>query len=378
MMKNSNMLRMLFLYRGWNSGTNQAVLKAWQSELPELNIIACNVCPLSQKLLGRKLAALPHAVRRGGVGVFSLGTGNFTDAVKRSTWYMKEVKKEVHRIQRQDDYDFSLSMSTVLPVINPQRPNFIYTDLTILANCYYPEGQDWIKLWEEYLPYERETINSAAAVFTMSDHVSTSLREQYGLSAAKVHRVNGGCNAPLTSDPDPLRFQQQRILFIGVDWERKGGPELVKAFQIIQKSYPSATLTIVGCRPCLPGVRNINIVGPVPQDAIPHYLEQATVFCMPSKREPFGIVFLEAMQAGLPVIASRFGAAPDFIIDGETGYKVDPFNIDQLARCIETVIGNPERSKEMGENGAALVRAKYTWKHTQNEMWHIIKNHLQV
>jgi glycosyltransferase involved in cell wall biosynthesis len=83
------------------------------------------------------------------------------------------------------------------------------------------------------------------------------------------------------------------------------------------------------------------------------------------------------MAAGLPVIASNPGAAPDFVIDGENGYTVDPWNVQQPACRMEPLIDDPHRAREMGQNGRRLVEAHYTWKRTQSEMWKAIQRRLK-
>ncbi len=369
-------MRMLYLYRGWNSGTNQSVLKAWRSGTPDLDIIYHDVCPLTGETMGQRIRALPMAFRRGGVKVFFRGEGRFTDAVKRTAWCMENVIEAVREISAQTEYDFSLCIGTVLPGIDSDRLNFIYTDMTILANLYYPGGREQVKLWEECLPYERKTLEQAAMVFTMSDHITRSLMEHYGVSPEKILRVNGGCNVPPPSNPDPRRFYRQRILFVGVDWDRKGGPEVLEAFKRVRQRCPRATLLIVGCSPTInePGVE---VLGPVSQERVSEYLANSTVFCMPSKREPFGIAYLEAMAAGLPVIASNLGAVPDFIIEGENGYSVDPWNIRQLAYRMEQLVCDPERAREMGQNARFLVESQYTWRRTQAAMWKAVQEKLK-
>jgi glycosyltransferase involved in cell wall biosynthesis len=365
-------MRMLFLYRGWNSGTNQAVLNAWREGSPELEISAHNVCPLSGCGRLQKLKALPHALRRGKIGVLWKGRGEFIEAAKRSQWCMKEASSNVERIANNEKHDFSFCVGTVTPIRKNHRPYFIYTDLAIRSNLYYPGGDRQVKLWEECLPYEQATLKDATMVFTMSEHVSRSLMEHYGIKEERILKVNGGCNIPAIQSEDPNRYERQNILFIGVDWERKGGPELLAAFRLVKKRHPLAMLIIVGSSPKVnePGVQ---VVGKVPQAQTAEILSQSTIFCMPSLREPFGIAYLEAMRAGLPVIASNLGAAPDFILEGQTGYKVDPQDIETMADRIEELISDPEKCRRMGQAGRELVESQYTWQRTQQRMWQAIQ-----
>ena len=368
----SHPTRMLFLYRGWNSGTNQALFHAWREGTPDLDIHSLDVSPLTDLSLVDKLKLLPVALRQNGLALLFQGRGGFADAIKRSRWGLEVMTARLDQFQQQDNFDFALCFGTIIPMRHIRKPYFIYTDLAIRSNLCYPEGEHQVRLWQDYLPDEEETLRRAALVFTMSDHVSRSLVEQYHLPSSKILRVNVGCNAPPCPAPDPNRFNRQNILFIGVDWQRKGGPELFTAFRRVRSRYPRATLTIVGCSPRIAG-EGIDIVGPVSQNQIPDFLAQATLFCMPSRREPFGIAYIEAMRAGLPIIASSFGAAPDFVRDDLTGYTVDPADIDLLAKRIEELIADPEKCRRLGLAGRHLVSEEYTWPKTQQRMWAAIR-----
>lgn len=363
---------MLCLYRGLNSGTNPALLGAWQSALPQLDICQYDLHEIVLGTVGQKLAAIPHALRAAGPGALLWVNDRFGEAVKRSGWYMRRLAQATRKAQEDEDFDFSLSIGTIIPVLEPKKRHFIYSDLTILANLYYPNAQAIVEFWREYLPYERQTLQRATAVFTASSMMSRSLVEHYGLDPAKVVRVNTGCNTPPVENPDPSRHRRQNVLFIGVQWQRKGGPELVAAFSKVRKQFPQASLTIVGCKPRVSGP-GIEVVGLVPPQRVSYYLGRASIFCMPSRREPLGVVYLEAMRAGLPVVACDLGAVPDFVTDGQTGYKVKLDDIDGLADRLESLLANPQLCSIMGQRAKEFVESHYTWKRVQQAMWNVIK-----
>jgi glycosyltransferase involved in cell wall biosynthesis len=202
--------------------------------------------------------------------------------------------------------------------------------------------------------------------------VTRSLVEQYGLPPEKVMRVNGGCNTPAPREADPGRFANKNILFVGLQWELKGGPQLVEAYRRVRGRVPGATLTIVGSSPKL-RESGVQVVGWVAPERIPDYLSRASCFCLPSRREAFGIAYIEAMRAGLPVIATNLGAAPDFVTDGQTGYLVHQDDVDGMARRLTELLTDPAKCQLMGQRGRALVESEYTWERTQKAMWKAIR-----
>jgi glycosyltransferase involved in cell wall biosynthesis len=101
----------------------------------------------------------------------------------------------------------------------------------------------------------------------------------------------------------------------------------------------------------------VNLLGDVSRDRLAEEYVSADIFCLPSVQESFGIVFLEAMAAGLPVVACRAAAIPEVVEDGVTGLLVPPRDPAGLARALEAMAVDPERARAMGEAGRRAVPA---------------------
>jgi glycosyltransferase involved in cell wall biosynthesis len=364
-------MRMLMFHRGEQSGGFRSVLEHWAHAWPQLEI---RTVDLHREVLGSaaaKLLALPRALSRGGLGVLR-GRGALTNALNRSHWLSRRLSERARFVQSREAADLSFSFGTTFDASWGGRPHFIYTDLTILANLYYPGEEHAVRPWVQWLPDEHVALQRASLVFGKSEMVSRSVREQYGLPPGKAVCVRAGSNVPAPAQLDPRRFERRNILFVGVDWERKGGPELIEAFRRLRRRYADATLTVVGCDPPVrePGVE---IVGWLPREGVARRLAEATVFCMPSRREPFGYVYLEAMQASLPVVAARRGAAPEFVRDGFNGFTVEPDNCAGLTACLEQLLSDPALCREMGERGRHLVETEYNWARTCSDMTRAIQ-----
>ena len=166
--------------------------------------------------------------------------------------------------------------------------------------------------------------------------------------------AGGNAPAEYVGNTELERFAHKKILFVGVDWERKGGPVLLEAFRRVRRTHPTAELIIVGCSPevSLAGCR---VVGRVPLEDVANFYRSASVFCLPTTVEPFGFVFLEAFSHGLPIVATNIGAIPDFVQNGRSGYLVDSNDVEQLANRLGELLGDPDRCATFGARGRALA-----------------------
>ena len=284
----------------------------------------------------------------------------------RTRYIFYKIKKLMANYLADEDYVFSVQMQSLYDASKPGLPHFIYTDHTHLANYDYPEV-DQSKLYPKWVNLEQNIYKNATLVFTRSQNITRSVVNQYNCSPEKVICVYAGSNVEVKKVPDDKDYTNKHILFIGKDWQRKGGPDLLEAYKIVLKTHPTAQLTIVGCSPDV-DVPNCKIVGRIPLEQVNTYFEDASVFCMPTKLEPFGIVFLEALSYKLPVVATNIGAIPDFIFNNQNGYLVSPGDVNALAQALIKLLNSPEKCKEFGQEGYKIVNRLYIWENTGSLM----------
>jgi glycosyltransferase involved in cell wall biosynthesis len=216
------------------------------------------------------------------------------------------------------------------------------------------------------LAADRRFYDRMDVLLPMSDWLRRSFVEDFGQDPAKVVTVGAGANLRELPDVPERTFEQPRFLFVGKQWERKGGPQLLDAFRHVHAERPDAELWIVGperAPAAAPGVRFFGRISRATthgERRLGELYTGATAFAMPSLYEPFGIVFLEAMAYGLACVASDRCAMPEIVADGVSGFTVDPHEVDALGeRLLELV--DPERARALGLGGRRRLEGCFTW-----------------
>ena len=169
------------------------------------------------------------------------------------------------------------------------------------------------------------------------------------------------------------------ILFVGRLEKRKGFGFLLDAFKIVQAEIPQARLLVVGAfddddkKPFVEYVRRnrihgVRFIGHVPEEELPRYYHTCDVFCAPSLGyESFGMVLVEAMAAGKPVVASAIPGYTEVVKSGAEGLLVPPGDPQALARAIIHLLNNPQLREWMGEMGRRKA-ARYSWRQIASEV----------
>ena len=290
------------------------------------------------------------------------GRLKFKAAFFRTVYLFRYVQELAARIGAQyENVRFTFQLQSIFDTHLAGIPNFIYTDHTHLANLQYSPAIRVHLYSAEWIACEKSIYMHADRIFTRSSNISSSLTEQYGVPESRVRCIYAGANTPLPSlDPKDKDYRARAILFVGLDWQRKGGPQLVDAFRQVYEHFPDATLTIVGSQVSIdhPGIK---VVGRVSVGDLNRYYQNATIFCMPSRNEPFGVVFVEAMAYALPIVAARIGALPDMVTDGRNGYLVQAGDDGALAEALEKLLESEERRAQFGRQSWRLAQERYNW-----------------
>ncbi|MBV8545526.1 MAG: glycosyltransferase family 4 protein [Acidobacteria bacterium] len=212
---------------------------------------------------------------------------------------------------------------------------------------------------------EARHVRHADRVVTTSAYSAGRIASFYGIDREKIAIV------PELIDLDawdralagaPREQGPPRILTVAHLYPRKGVDTLLRAFATTPRD---AVLRIVGSGPererleelshTLAIADRVHFLGHLPFTALAAEYRNATLFALPTEQEGFGIVFLEAMASGLPIIATRVAAVPEVVSDGVTALLANPGDESTLAQLLETLLGDAALRKRLGDAGRAHV-----------------------
>jgi hypothetical protein len=260
-------------------------------------------------------------------------------------------------------FDGAIAIGTGYELRGP-TPTVTFEDMTVAQALAQPEsvyaeiGERAARRWRDR---QRRIYERVAACCVTSEWAASSIREDYGIDAAKVHVVGMGHNVP--EQQVERDWEAPRFLFIGIDWERKRGAAVLAAFAEVIERHPTARLDLVGGNPPIdqPGVTGhglLSLGDPEENAKLAALLRESTCLVMPSSFEPFGIAHLDAGAAGVPSIGTTNGGAATAIGDG--GVLVDPGDDDALLEAMLDLC-DPQTARRMGDRAREHAR-QYTWQ----------------
>ncbi len=231
---------------------------------------------------------------------------------------------------------------------------------------------------------ERRTFDDIDVIFTMSEWLRQSIIADAGQDPDKVVTVGVGANIEIPEAATSRPLERPRYLFVGMRFERKGGPHLLDAFDIVRRERPDAELWIVGPPEPLAERDGVHWLGRIDRSVATGEAElrrlytEATAFVMPSVFEPAGIVFLEAMSYALPCIGSDCCAMPEFITHGESGLLARRGDPEDLAAQMLATAARPGDARDMGIVGYRRLSEHFTWDHVAGRVIDVIQQRLQL
>jgi glycosyltransferase involved in cell wall biosynthesis len=295
-------------------------------------------------------------------GKIATRRANVRDSYFRTGYLFHRIRTAMAQIIDPRRHLFSFQVQSLFDTSVSGVPNFVYTDHTHLSNLEYSFFDRRKLRPASWLALEATIYQNAARIFTRSHNIATDLVKHYAMPAEKIACVYAGANVPVQGGYQVANggYTNKRILFVGGDWVRKGGPILAAAFEKVLTVHPDARLTIAGSSPNL-RLANCDVLGQLPLTELSTQLARSSIFCLPTRIEPFGVAILDAMLHKLPVVATSVGAIPDMVQEGVSGHLVLPGDAQQLAQTLIGLLDSPNRCRQLGEAGYRFASARYTW-----------------
>jgi glycosyltransferase involved in cell wall biosynthesis len=213
--------------------------------------------------------------------------------------------------------------------------------------------------------WERRNVERADLVMVTSRYSAEVAQREYGVSPERLAVVPEPIDLEVWDDQFWRAPRRERtgpvVLCVARMYPRKRLQDLLRAAGILRIRVPGIQVRIVGRGPEWAALGRLHaelgladsvvLLGDLPRERLAEEYVNATLFCLPSVQEGFGIVFLEAMAAELPVVACRIAAVPEVVQDGVTGVLVPPRDPGALAEALERLIEEPARAKRLGQEG---------------------------
>lgn len=297
-----------------------------------------------------------------------LHSWDVSNARMRTKYYIhkrtEQANKEIDKNMGGCDLIFQ---TTNIPLIKKQSqiPRVVFTSFTMkLSDREYPKWAHFLnendkKAWFEG---EKITFENASIIFTSNQHAMRSIIEDYSINANKVVTVGNGVHLEEIPNIDK-KYDGKTLLFVGLEFERKGGYVLLEAFKLVREKIRGAKLLIIGETPKVYfDSEGVTFLGKLPYNELSKYFQKASIFVMPSICEPFGLVFLEAMAHKVPCVGTKVDAQPEIIEDGKTGLLAEPNNPLDLSEKLIELLKSEGLMRQMGDRGRRRVEEIFTWK----------------
>jgi glycosyltransferase involved in cell wall biosynthesis len=273
------------------------------------------------------------------------------------------------------DIIFAPVASTEISLLKTNLP------IVYLSDILFPDYQDYYPQCSRLLAFSSAEVGriealamyKASAFICPSDWVGKRAMETYGLPKDRVHVLSFGAN--LAKEPtfeDATRRRSLdvcRLLFLGVDWKRKGGMVAFETLQCLLDAGVDAELTICGCvppsgisHPKMTVIPFLSKRDPAQAARLAELLHSSTVLILPTQADAAPIVICEACAYGLPAIVRDTGGVGSVVEDGVNGYKVAPHEgAPAYARIIMNLCRNPERYRTLSVSARRTYEQRLNW-----------------
>jgi glycosyltransferase involved in cell wall biosynthesis len=293
------------------------------------------------------------------------------------------------------------NFSQFVPVIRALNPG---VRIVLHAHC------EWLTQLDRRMIERR--LRQADLVVGCSEYITRKIRQRFPQFADRCQTVSNGVDVGRffgrNGHAAPGEGGDKRLLFVGRISPEKGVHVLLDAFQKVVERCPRARLEVVGPQGAAPiefivgladdprvsglasfyqgdyfsrlrgrlssdALGRVSFKGHVAHSRLSDHYRNADVLINPSLSEAFGMSLVEAMAAGVPVVATRVGGVPEVVEDGKTGLLVEPGDASALAGAILRLLTDDGLRRSMGEAARRRAVERYSWEAVADRLWHHYK-----
>lgn len=299
----------------------------------------------------------------------------YFSGVMRGAW-------EVHKAIRHQAYDALFSNASVGVFFNqtfrrvPTMIDFDSTPTQIDQMSAYNSSVDPQPIANFKRRLTRNMMRSASLLQAWSHWAKQSAVDDYGIPADKIVVNPPGVNLDFWQPNPALRsvdsHRPLKVLFVGGDFRRKGGNVLLEWYKNQQPDVCELHIVTREAVETRPGIYLYQDIQPNSEQLITLY-QSSDLFILPSLGECFGIATVEAMAAGLPVIASDVGGTADIIESGRNGFIVPGNDVRALSQAIASILEDPQRRQQMGSQSRLLAEERFDLQKNARLTLHYLK-----
>lgn len=313
----------------------------------------------------------------------------------RDTALLRSYARQIEKAIEKQEFDFLICPGTApIAFVETKVPIAFWVDASFagMAGFYGSFTRLTAGSTREGHLSDQAAIERAALAIYSSDWAADSVRHSYRIDPACLHVVRFGANlddVPTTEAVQDVVRQRPRdvcrLLFVGVDWGRKGGDVAVAALRALGNMGIKARLTVIGCTPP-PGIRlpdNVEVLGFISKGTeagrkmIEKYFLESHIFFMPTRAEAYGLVFCEAGAYGLPCVASSVGGVPSIIEDGRNGWLLPvEAPAEAYARRIQDIWQDPGGYETYAHQSRRIYDERLNWDVAAREVARLMHRHL--
>lgn len=309
--------------------------------------------------LGRRVTG----ARIPGLAAFDLDLQALRSQLALSRWVQRRLRvalSDVHAL-----HAYTQNAVLLSPELLAERPSVVSTDATNAQNAFTlphrqpgPGTRTAVRLTRHF---ESRVYAASTLVVAQSEWAAASLERDYGVARDRLRVIPFG----MALGPAPVRARTDipEITFVGTSMARKGGFRLLEVFN--RHFRDRAVLNIVTKEP-LAGDDRVRVFSDVRagDGRVVRLLARTDVFAFPSEVDKSSYAVLEAMAAGVPVVATRMGAMPEIVEDGRTGLLIEVGDDRALAAALERLLGDAELRAAMGRDARQRAERRFDAEQT--------------